>query len=637
MNGLNANQVRHVLATFRHVDTLLQRAERLLVSNPSPFASERIDLAPVEAGLLQSHTELVRARMVDALDRLSIARPPQTQSARWSVETTLRLAEIALSELGRDSLRGSGAVDEVAADELEVLAAELRAGIGRAMQALHDVDPGGLVATVAGIPGVAGAILRDIEHITRERALAEVRPLLTAAVERATSTTFDVGVFGRVSSGKSSLINALVGADVLPVGATPVTAVPVRVSRGPSRAVVHFLEGADRVIDPDDVGEFATEQHNPHNRLGVRSIDMTAPPVPRGLRLMDTPGVGSLRSSGGALAFKWLPHCDLGLVMVAAATAVGREELALVTGLSHAGIRCQILLSKADLLAPHEVYETLAYLRREFAAAARSGSTITVTPISTISGEDEGLTSFRNDVLAPLARDCSRKAQQALMERLERLIEATAGALGGRRSGGMDADLELHRVRMAAERRVREAVNQLEGSVTDVLDHCAHALAGAWQGGGDGRHTVRGTILRQAGEALESVRAAIDPARQEAGVDVWERRRVPPMFDPEFLDALPDLSPPAVGRRVLGTTLARRRLDTIAESLASAMSRYALALSAWAGGVLEEMHAAEPLPGSGIEARPPLPPELARLMAMLRESGEARTSDRPGHGVSPTV
>jgi hypothetical protein len=109
------------------------------------------------------------------------------------------------------------------------------------------------------------------------------------------------------------------------------------------------------------------------------------------------------------------------------------------------------------------------------------------------------------------------------------------------------------------------------------------------------------------------------------------------MFDPEFLDALPDLSPPAVGRRVLGTTLARRRLDTIAESLASAMSRYALALSAWAGGVLEEMHAAEPLPGSGVDAGPPLPPELARLMAMLRESGEARTPDRPGHGVSPIV
>jgi hypothetical protein len=50
-----------------------------------------------------------------------------------------------------------------------------------------------------------------------------VRPLIPAAAERSGAGTIDIGIFGRFRSGKSSLINALVGAPLLPTGATPVT------------------------------------------------------------------------------------------------------------------------------------------------------------------------------------------------------------------------------------------------------------------------------------------------------------------------------------------------------------------------------------------------------------------------------
>lgn len=71
--------------------------------------------------------------------------------------------------------------------------------------------------------------------------------------------------------------------------------------------------------------------------------------VPAGLRFLDTPGIGSLSQSGPAQAFAWLPRCDLGVVLVAAGNPVGTDDLALLTGLTRAGITARVLLSKSDV------------------------------------------------------------------------------------------------------------------------------------------------------------------------------------------------------------------------------------------------------------------------------------------------
>ena len=80
--GLNPNQVRHVVATFVHIDSLLQAVERVTRPERSPFARERPDLPRDEARLLESFVALARARMLGALDRLGIPRPVPRISAR---------------------------------------------------------------------------------------------------------------------------------------------------------------------------------------------------------------------------------------------------------------------------------------------------------------------------------------------------------------------------------------------------------------------------------------------------------------------------------------------------------------------------------------------------------------------------
>jgi predicted GTPase len=69
-------------------------------------------------------------------------------------------------------------------------------------------------------------LLSEIERIITAHGLVEFRGTLSMLLDRMESAAFEVGVFGRVSSGKSSLLNYILQTDVLPVGVTPVTAIP---------------------------------------------------------------------------------------------------------------------------------------------------------------------------------------------------------------------------------------------------------------------------------------------------------------------------------------------------------------------------------------------------------------------------
>ena len=60
---------------------------------------------------------------------------------------------------------------------------------------------------------------------------------------------FTVGLFGLVKRGKSTLMNALLGAELSPTHVTPETAVPIHVRRGPrAQAMVHLVDGEVRAM-----------------------------------------------------------------------------------------------------------------------------------------------------------------------------------------------------------------------------------------------------------------------------------------------------------------------------------------------------------------------------------------------------
>jgi hypothetical protein len=108
--------------------------------------------------------------------------------------------------------------------------------------------------------------LRELSRIIAEHGLVDLRPSLAVLVDRALEDTFDVAVIGRVSSGKSSLLNALLGAAIPPTGVLPVTAFPTRLRRGPeARLHIAYANGRTEATIVDRIGEFVAESGNPGN------------------------------------------------------------------------------------------------------------------------------------------------------------------------------------------------------------------------------------------------------------------------------------------------------------------------------------------------------------------------------------
>lgn len=620
-SGLGENQAGAVVSRLTYLDQLLGRVDELARGSDSPFARERFDLTPDESALLHAFVVRARRALIAGLDALGLARPTPTGSTRWSATTALTFADVALGELTGEFLRGYGDVRPAAARAVEDVARELRAVIRDGTALLRETEPGGLAERVAHLAGPAGEVLRIVERLSTTRRLAAVRPLIAAAAERAGDPLLAVGIFGRVSAGKSSLINALLGEAVLPVGATPVTAVPVSIERGPASVVVELATGGRIEVSRDDLTSYVTEQGNPDNRRGVGAVRIRMPSAPAGIRLLDTPGVGSLSGGGPVRTFAWLPRCDLGIVLVAAGTPVGRDELALASGLVNAGIACRVLLSKADVLDPASRRAAAEYVQGDLRRVLGGAMVPDVNPVSSVPGADATLVAFRRDVLEPLAAGHVAAAHRALARRLRALVAATAQALEDQACGTVSA---------AAGRAVgcedpaagdalragREAAAALAHAAPAVLSRAADRVVEAWSQGESGRDAARGAILEAVGEALARVR---DATRGGDTVEQIEDARVPPLFDAELLDTVPALEPPALMPAGLRRRTAAHRLAPLEAPLTGALDRYAARLAAWAEGRVARR--SPPAAGGDAVAGPveARVPELATAQRLLDE------------------
>jgi hypothetical protein len=611
---LNENQRRRVASTFSYIDALLQSVERLAHAQPTEFTRERPDLTETESRLLLSLTEAARTRMLATMDHLGLERPSANLSARWSITTTFRFIDIALSELTPKTLAGYGAIDERSASEVSAVTSDLRELVARGRELLQPHEGEKLRLRLAGIPGPLGEVLRAAEEASRRLGVVEVRSLIAAAADRATTDTIAVGVFGRVSSGKSSLINALIGEPVLPVGATPVTAVPLRVEHGGASIDVLFADGRSDGIDVAQLPEYATEAGNRDNARRVQSITIHTPRLVEGLALLDTPGVGSLSHSGPAQAFAWLPRCDVGIVLVAAGTPLGRDEFALVSGLTQAGIEVEILLSKSDLLSESERSSALEYVRSELTRAAGAAN-VSVRPVSVVPTELYLLERWRDERLVPLIAARQRVAEHARARRMHALLGALNAAM--RQRGPLDrAGIDLHRIRNDAEHEIAAAAEELEAAVYDSLHAAADAVAEAWNAGADARGAARRALLEPPTRALSRARVAADRALEHVELPEQEAAaRIPPLFDPPWLDALPIARSAGLFDRLFARGRARQQLARLAKPVNDAYGTYANRIRAWGRERLDENF--RRVTALRTRAGSPLVPELEDLSRLI--------------------
>jgi GTP-binding protein EngB required for normal cell division len=362
----------HLKATFQHIDSLLTDVEHILVESvsDSPFNRYRGDTTPIQQKVAHDYAIRIREAMARIMKEQQIAFREPHCGSRWAANTALLYAAIAVDELDPDRLRGYGQIPDAGNNRLETINGELHSLITKLQDYLAQ-DPGADLQV--RIERLAKAItdatpIEELSRVITCHGLVEYREALTMIVDRMESRVFEIAVFGRVSSGKSSLFNYLLGVDCLPVGVTPVTAVPTRISYGPLAEVgIEYADNPPEIVSLSNLWKYATEQGNPNNARHVSKIDLRLPAerLEEGIAFVDTPGLGSLATNGSAEALAYLPRCDLGLLMIDAGSGVSLEDLAVVDALHRSGATVMILISKADLFNFAERAQMIEYVGQQ--------------------------------------------------------------------------------------------------------------------------------------------------------------------------------------------------------------------------------------------------------------------------------
>jgi hypothetical protein len=196
-----------------------------------------------------------------------------------------------------------------------------------------------------------------------EGVAAEARSL----AERVVEGRFYVACLGQFKRGKSSLLNALVGVPLLPVGVVPVTSVVTVVRFGERNAArVRFSDGHEQEIGVDDLAGFVSEEGNPSNRQAVAVVELFVPSLllKSGMCLVDTPGLGSVFEGNSAVTRGFVPHIDAGLVVLGADPPISADELALVQEIATQTPELIFVLNKSDRLPDTERREARSFAER---------------------------------------------------------------------------------------------------------------------------------------------------------------------------------------------------------------------------------------------------------------------------------
>ena len=469
ITSLNDSQRRVILCVFLDLHRKMAEMESRLGASPSPFSQFVEDLAPTESRVVHDYFEQLRARMLTCLEEAGIPLDVHRTGVRWALYCGLIAMHIAVAEMSPGRLRGYGPLDSSAGATVTQIQHEVGRIIDRLSVYLHQRlghDLAGRLARLDAAPASV-ELLTALERVITRQALIEFRPQLDQIVRRLEAPRFEIAVFGRVSSGKSSLLNHLAGIDVLPVGVTPITAVPTRLVRGDRFAVqIAFAEGHPRTVPLEELRDYASEEGNPGNSQRVTGILVQAP-SPRlreGVVLVDTPGVGSLARSGSAETLAYLPQCDLGVILIDAGSTLTHEDTRLLRLLYEAGVPAKVVLSKADLLAPADRERLAEYIREQ--ARREAGVDLTVHPVSTVGLDESLLTRWFEEEIEPLLGRHRELAEASLHRKIAYLRDSVVAVLEtmrnrrqGRAREGSDPAAEEAVVRLLreADEAIREA------------------------------------------------------------------------------------------------------------------------------------------------------------------------------------
>jgi len=196
-------------------------------------------------------------------------------------------------------------------------------------------------------------LLQDIQSVCGDFGLHSLKKTVNSVNNFAEQNQYiDIAVLGQFKAGKSSFLNSFVNKAILPVGDIPVTSVISRIRFGlEEKATVTFLDGSSQQIPVDTIAHYVSESGNPENIKNVLLLDIETPILSniQAIRLVDTPGIGSVWKRNTETTTQWFPETGGVLFLISAEKPISENELQLLKEIYLYSPEISIVISKIDL------------------------------------------------------------------------------------------------------------------------------------------------------------------------------------------------------------------------------------------------------------------------------------------------
>ncbi len=180
---------------------------------------------------------------------------------------------------------------------------------------------------------------------------------------------FNLMLVGRFSRGKSTLINAILGAAHLPTGILPLTSVITTVRYGSRTQVV--LNFNDRQLRQEiplaRLAEFVTQQSNPGNvkNVAYAEIELPVELLRRGVFFVDSPGLGSAITENTQTTERFFPEADAFVLITSYDSPLSDEENRALYRIRETDKTLFVIVNKQDTVGEDQRGQVLDYVKAQ--------------------------------------------------------------------------------------------------------------------------------------------------------------------------------------------------------------------------------------------------------------------------------
>jgi GTP-binding protein EngB required for normal cell division len=281
-------------------------------------------------------------------------------------------------------------------------------------------------------------VITSAMNLAKERNDGEGVIIAQKLLARIAEDRFNLVVTGLFNRGKSSLMNAILGADCLPVGILPLTSVITTVTYGSRERLLIQREGWSLPQEEpiSAITEYVTESGNSgnHKMVTLAEVQIPAEILRRGFHFIDTPGIGSALLKNTAATETFLPEADAIIFVTSFEFPLTDTERQFLQKARRSVGKIFLVINKADLVSARERDEILGFLRdcleqeyddrnpKIFALSARTGLTAKLAGQSELIAES-GLAELEKSLIEFMAAEKSKEFLVRLAARIDRLLQ----------------------------------------------------------------------------------------------------------------------------------------------------------------------------------------------------------------------